>query len=145
VRQYLLDTGPLGGLLFARPPALAQMGTWVRNAEAHTSALSSGELVEYVVTRADAATERRALLALLDEVVPLYLDLSILDRYADLRLRMRPPHGPGLIGDIDTLIAATALERDLTLVTTDRDSLRIPDLRVLLLAPRTFVPVSERP
>lgn len=44
---------------------------------------------------------------------------AILERYADLRRQLRPPYGPGLIGDIDTLIAATALEHDLTLVTTD--------------------------
>lgn len=49
---------------------------------------------------------------------------------------MRPPHGAGLIGDIDTLIAATALEHGLTLVTTDRDFERIPDLRLSLLPRR---------
>lgn len=46
---------------------------------------------------------------------------AILGRYADLRRQLRPPHGPGLIGDVDALIAATALEHDLTLVTTDTD------------------------
>ena len=32
-------------------------------------------------------------------------------------MKKYPPHGSGLIGDIDTLIAATALEHDLTIVT----------------------------
>jgi predicted nucleic acid-binding protein len=45
---------------------------------------------------------------------------------------MRPPYGPGLIGDIDKLIAATALEANLTVVTTDRDLQRVPDLNVML-------------
>src|SRR5207249_99102 len=49
-------------------------------------------------------------------------------RYADLRRQMRPPRGPGLIGDIDTLIAATAIERKLTLVTADTDFQRVPGL-----------------
>lgn len=59
--------------------------------------------------------------------------LSILERYADLRRRLRPPYGPGLIGDIDTLIAATALEHNLTLVTTDTDYQRVPHLKLELL------------
>jgi predicted nucleic acid-binding protein len=46
---------------------------------------------------------------------------------------LRPPHGPGLIGDIDTLIAATALVYDLTLVTTDNDFTRVPQLHVMFL------------
>ena len=46
---------------------------------------------------------------------------------------MRVPHGPGLIGDVDTLIAATALECNLTVVTLDRDFTRVPGLRVQLL------------
>lgn len=46
---------------------------------------------------------------------------------------MRAPHGPGLIGDVDTLIAATALERNLTVVTLDQDFTRVPGLRVQLL------------
>jgi predicted nucleic acid-binding protein len=55
-----------------------------------------------------------------------------------------PPHGPGLIGDIDTLIAATALERNLTVVTIDTDFQRVPNLRVILLS-RTTMQVLSRP
>ena len=40
------------------------------------------------------------------------------------------PYGPGLIGDIDTLIAATALHYGLTLVTTDSDFTRVPGLQL---------------
>jgi predicted nucleic acid-binding protein len=70
---------------------------------------------------------------LLNEVYPYFLTYSILDRYADIRRRLRPPHGEGLIGDIDTLIAATALERDLILVTIDHDYERVPGLQVKLI------------
>ena len=42
-------------------------------------------------------------------------------------------HGPGLIGDVDTLMAATALERHLTVITLDQDFTRVPGLRVQLL------------
>jgi predicted nucleic acid-binding protein len=44
------------------------------------------------------------------EVYPYFLTYPILERYTDLRRSLRKPHGKGLIGDIDTLIAATALE-----------------------------------
>lgn len=63
-----------------------------------------------------------------------FLTYSILDRYADLRRLLRSPYGPGLIGDIDTLIAATALERNLTVVTADKDFERIPGLQVNLIS-----------
>jgi predicted nucleic acid-binding protein len=54
-----------------------------------------------------------------------------MERYAAIRLQLRS--GQGLIGDVDTLIAATALERDLTVVTLDSDFQRVPGLRVHLL------------
>jgi predicted nucleic acid-binding protein len=68
---------------------------------------------------------------------------SVLDQYAMLRRNLRPPHGPGLIGDIDGLIAATALERGLTVVTTDGDFTRVSGLSVMLLDRQTFVPVVD--
>jgi predicted nucleic acid-binding protein len=37
------------------------------------------------------------------------------------------------IGDIDTLIAATALEEHVTLVTIDRDFERVPHLKMKLV------------
>jgi len=40
-----------------------------------------------------------------------------MELYADIRRQLRPPHGPKLIGDVDTLIAATAMRQDLTLIT----------------------------
>ena len=60
------------------------------------------------------------------------LTYTILERYAEIRRLLRPPQGPDLIGDIDTLIAATALERNLTLITTDTDYDNIPHLKSIL-------------
>jgi len=40
------------------------------------------------------------------------------------------------------LIAATALERDLTVVTTDADYTRVPGLSVMLLDRRTLIPIG---
>jgi predicted nucleic acid-binding protein len=94
----------------------------------------------------DHFPDRRAQLRqLLREVTPLFLSYSVLDRYAQLRRTLRPPHGPGLVGDIDALIAATALERGLTVVTTDSDFTRVPGLSVLLLDRHSLASVGAPP
>jgi predicted nucleic acid-binding protein len=82
----------------------------------------------------DFARRHKDLKRLLSEVYPYFLTYAILDRYADLRRLLRSPYGSGLIGDIDTLIAATALERNLTIVTADRDFERVPDLQIQLVS-----------
>jgi predicted nucleic acid-binding protein len=47
------------------------------------------------------------------------------------------PADQALIGDIDTLIAATALQQDLTVVTVDSDFDRVPGLRVMQISLKT--------
>jgi len=68
---------------------------------------------------------------ILREIPPYPLTYAILERYADIRRTLRPQHKE--IGDIDTLIAATALEHHLTLVTIDNDFARVPKLKVQLV------------
>ncbi len=77
------------------------------------------------------------------EVFPYLPTFSVMDRYADVRRQLRQPHGPGLIGDVDTIIAATALVHDLTMVTTDIDFQCVPNLKVLLLDRHTLQPVAR--
>lgn len=98
-----------------------------------TSIVVYGEVVEYIKGAASFPMRLLALRTLVEEIRPLDLDYPTMETYADLRRRLRPPHGPGLIGDMDTLIAATALQHDLVLVTMDRDFRRVPDLTLLLL------------
>jgi predicted nucleic acid-binding protein len=133
VRRYLLDASPLAGLLLARPAIVGRVQSWMIRHEVATSILVYGEVIEHVRGRPDFEARRDDLQALLGEVHPYPLDYSIMERYADLRRRMRPPYGGGLIGDVDTLIAATALEHDLTLVTMDRHFERVPDVKLMLL------------
>ena len=140
--RFLLDTGLLSGWLLARPGAIGLIQPWITNGEAATSMLAYGEVVEYIVRRPDGVALKTALHLFLNDVEPLALDVQIMDRYADLRLRMRPPRGPGLIGDVDTLIAATAIERNLTVVTTDGDLGRVPGLNVLLVARKSYLPLG---
>jgi len=130
MRRYLLDTGPLGAYLQGREPAVDLIVPWIRHGEAATSILLYGEIIEYIKSLQDYPTKYLGLKGLLGAIYPYFLTYAILERYAEIRRALRPPHGPGLIGDIDTLIAATALERNLTVVTTDRDYERVPGLKV---------------
>jgi predicted nucleic acid-binding protein len=121
MRRYLLDTGPLGAYLQGREAAVDLIVPWIRRSEAATSILVYGELIEYLKSLRDYPTKYLGLTGLMGAIYPYFLTYAILERYADIRRALwPPPHGPGLIGDIDTLIAATALERNLTVVTSDR-------------------------
>ena len=131
--RYLLDTTPLTAYLMGREPARELIGPWIVRHDAVTSILVYGEITEYIQGFADVQRKQAQLRGILREVWPYVPTLEILERYATLRRQMRPPHGPGLIGDIDTLIAATALEHNLVLVTTDTDFERVPDLDLMLL------------
>jgi predicted nucleic acid-binding protein len=115
---------------------------YLREHEAATSILAYAEVVEYLKGFPDFVTLHTQLRRLLRHIYPYFLTYRILERYADLRRSLRRPYGAGLIGDIDTLIAATALERNLTVVTIDTDFQRVPNLRVLLLSRATMQVLS---
>ena len=105
----------------------------MRAHEAATSIVAYGEVIEYIKALPNFARRHQALRTLLREVYPYFLTYRILERYAEIRRQLRPPRGRGLIGDMDTLIAATALERNLTVVTIDSDFGRVPGLKVRLI------------
>jgi predicted nucleic acid-binding protein len=130
VSSYLLDTPLMAALVNNRPGALALTSPWIAAREAATSALVYAEVFEYIRPSRRFLRHYQALRTLLSAVNPLYLTIPILERYADIRLALRRGQ---LIGDIDTLIAATALEYDLTVVTIDPDFQRIPELNVIVL------------
>ena len=134
MRRYLLDTSLVAALLNNRTTAVSLTTPWMQAHEVATSALVYAEVVEYIRPRSDFSPRQAALRTLMREVHPYFLTYRILERYAALRLQMRVSPGGGLIGDVDTLIAATALERDLTVVTTDNDFQRVPGLNVRLIA-----------
>jgi predicted nucleic acid-binding protein len=100
-------------------------------------------VLERIKGAPDYLRRRSELRRLLRGVQPYLITYPVMDRYAEIRRRLRPPHGPGLIGDIDSLIAATALAYDLELITTDSDFLRVPGLNVVLLDRTTFLPVTR--
>jgi predicted nucleic acid-binding protein len=95
-------------------------------------------VVEYLRGQSQFPMRHQALRRLLDDVYPYELSYAVLDRYSLIRRQLRPPYGLGLIGDIDTLIAATALEHDLTLVTCDGDYDRVADLKSIVIPRSEF-------
>ena len=133
MRRYLLDSGVLTAYLRGRGSIAPLAQPWIDASEAATSVVVYGEVIEYFKSLSDFPKRRALLRALLQRVRAFELTYAILERYADLRRAMRPPHGPGTIGDVDTLIAATALEHGLTVVTLDSDFTRVPDLAVMHL------------
>lgn len=129
MRRYLLDTGVLAAYLRGRSGAVALVEPWAQAGEAATNIVVYGEIVEYLKGMSDPEYARHLNLLrgmLQSRVYLLPLTFATLEHYATLRRAMRP--STGLIGDIDTLIAATALEYGLEVVTTDSDYARVPNL-----------------
>ncbi len=133
MRKYLLDTNMLAAYLLNKPAAHHVVFPLIAAKEVSTSIVVYGEVVEYLHSLPHFTERYSQLRTLLRSVYPYFLTYSILERYAQLRRQLRPPYGKGLIGDIDTLIAATALERNLTIVTTDHDFSRVPQLHIHLV------------
>lgn len=135
MRKYLIDTGVLTAYLTARPRIVSLIVSliepYILNNEAATSILIYGEIDEYHRAKPDYQQRKQVLLSLLNQILPLTPNIAIMERYAAIRRSLRPPHGPGLIGDIDTVIAATALEHNLTMITADSDFARVSGLKLL--------------
>jgi len=131
MRRYLLDTPMVSAYLLSRPVALQLVNPWIQNREAATSILVYGEVNEYIRGRPDYPQLHAQLIELLKEITPFFITYPIMRRYGDIRRALRPMNS--LIGDLDTIIAATALERNLTVVTADGDFQRVSTLNVMLV------------
>lgn len=131
---YLLDTPIVTAYLRGRPAAVELVAPWLAAQEVGTSVIVYGECIEYLRSFSEPLRWQLALRAFLRQMRVYDLTYAILERYADVRRMLRPPHGPGLIGDMDTLIGATALVYGLTVVTLDSDYTRVPGLSVMHLA-----------
>jgi predicted nucleic acid-binding protein len=133
MKRYLLDTAPLAAYLQKKEPAVTLIRPLIKKHEVATSIVVYAELTECIRSHPKFIQRHYELCQLLREIYPYFLTYPILDRYADIRRKIRPPYGKGLIGDMDTLIAATALERNLTILTTDSDFARVPKLKFQLV------------
>jgi predicted nucleic acid-binding protein len=133
MRRYLLDSTPLAAYMVGRQQTRELVEPWIRAGEAATSVLVYAEVVEYLRMRRNFTEHRDALREALHDIYPYSLTYPILERYSEIRRQLKKPYGPGYVGDVDTFIAATALQRKLTVVTTDSDFERVTGLSVMLL------------
>src|SRR2546422_503939 len=135
MKRYQLDTALVAGFLHGREKAVSLITPIVKKREAATSMLVYAEVTEYLqgLPQEKYKQFHKQLLLLLQESTPYPLTFPILDIYTSIRRKLRPPIGKGLIGDIDTLIAATAIDRNLTILTVDRDLKRVPNLKCELV------------
>lgn len=137
--KYLLDTGPLTAYLLGRQGAVARLDASILGGEAATSSLVYAEAIEYFHSFPHFQQLQAGLRGILHEQVKrLYPTYAVCEQYAMLRRTMRLSRTPtgqpaGLIGDMDTMIAATALAHGLTVITIDGDFTRVPGLSLQLL------------
>ena len=126
--RYLVDTDRVADWLNGRPDATQLLSSLAPDGLA-ISLITYGEIYDGIYYGRDPKRSERVFLQLLRWVDVLPLSRSAMKRFARLRGQLR--RTGQLIADPDLLIAATALERDLTLLTRNqRHFARIPGLRL---------------
>jgi hypothetical protein len=103
MRLYLLDSAPLAAYLNGRQVAVDLINPWITHREAATSILVYAEITEYIKGLPHFPRRHAQLRRLLRTVYPYFLTYAILDRYADIRRQLRPPHALGSLA-ISTLL-----------------------------------------
>jgi tRNA(fMet)-specific endonuclease VapC len=124
--SYLVDTDWVIDYLKARTQAV-QLLQSLASEGLSISIITYGEVYEGIVDSPDSARHERGLLDLLSWVEVITLTQSSMKLFAELRSDLR--RQGQLITDFDLLIAATAIEKNLTLITRNRRHFeRVPNL-----------------
>ena len=130
--KHLIDSDVVVEYLRARPSTLTLIQALNPSGLA-VSLITYGEVYEGIYFGHNPPAQEQAFVDFLAGVTILPLDEPIMRQYARLRGQLR--RAGTLIGDADTLIAATALYHNLTLVTGNVQHFnRVPGL-VLLASP----------
>ena len=91
--------------------------------------MTLGEIYEVAFNTPHPEAYMGNLQQLLDGFVAIGVDRPIIERFAEVRALLR--RQGQLISDLDIIVAATALARDLTVLTYNRRHFeRVPDLRI---------------
>lgn len=126
---YLLDTDWIVDVLNGQEPAIQTLMELVPDGLA-LSLISYGELYEGAYFSRDPQTALEVLHTFLQGKEILPLSTAIMELFALIRGRL-PKRLRQQIGDMDILIAATALHHNLTLLTRNlKDFQHIPDLQI---------------
>jgi tRNA(fMet)-specific endonuclease VapC len=126
--SYLVDSDWVADWLKGRPSAIELLNTLSQDGLA-ISLITYGEIYEGIFYGQDRQRYERVFRQFLRPVQVLPLNRTIMRRFATVRGQLRQQGR--LITDPDLLIAATAIEHDLVLVTRNRRHFdRIPDLQI---------------
>jgi tRNA(fMet)-specific endonuclease VapC len=126
--KYLVESDRAIDYLKGRPDAVRLLQALAEEGLA-LSVISYGEIYEGIYFGSHPRQHERDLRRFLQLVRVLPLTQVVLRRYAQIRGRLRQQGTP--IGELDTLVAATALHHNLTLVTRNRRHFdRVPGLKI---------------
>jgi tRNA(fMet)-specific endonuclease VapC len=126
--SYLVDSDWVILALKGRPEAKTLLGG-LASAGLAISLVTYGEVYEGIYYGTDSKKNEQVFLNFLRDIDTLPLTETIMKRFAQLRGHLRATGLP--VGDLDLLIAATALTHSLTLVTGNvRHFYRVPDLSI---------------
>ena len=127
--SFLIDTDWVIDVLNDIPAAIDVI-TRLSGSGLGISLVTYGELYQGIHLARDRDAALRTLQEFLIGVEIIPLTLEIMERFAIVRARLSRPHRQQ-IGDMDLLIAATAIEHDLILLTRNiKDFQLVPDLRI---------------
>jgi tRNA(fMet)-specific endonuclease VapC len=125
---YMLDTNTASFIIRGAGQALKDKLRSVPMASLCISAVTRGELLYGLARKPDASALRAAVHAFLLRVEALPWDAEVADHYGVLRAALEAQGAP--MGSLDMMIAAHAIARGCTLVTSDQAFRRIDGLIV---------------
>ena len=126
--KYLIDTDRVIDYLQGKEPAIELLESFAQDGAA-ISLITYGEIYEGVYYGKSRERHEQGFRRFLQIVDVVSLNASILEEFARIRGLLRSQGQ--IIGDLDLLIAATALHHDLIVVTRNvRHFVRIPELQL---------------
>jgi len=126
--KYLVDSDYVADYLGARPNAIQLLSSFAKD-DLSISLITYGAIYEGIHFGRDPQKTTDVFQRFLRSVVILALTQPIMQRFARIRGALR--RTGNIIGDFDILIAATAIQHNLTLVTRNiKDYQRIPHLTI---------------
>src|SRR5437016_1904972 len=126
--KYLVDSDYVADYLGARPSAIQLLSSFAKD-DLAISLITYGEIYEGIHFGRDPRKTTDVFQRFLRSVTILPLTQAIMQQFARIRGELR--RKGKIIGDFDILIAATAIQHKITLVTRNiKDYQRIPDLKM---------------
>ena len=126
--KYLIDTNKIIDYLKGTSQTVYLLQSFKKEGLC-VSVISLGEILEGIEGQPNEGRRRAELAAFLSGTRVLEVDRKVIERFASARSRLR--RKGQLIDNFDILIAATALEFNLVLITDDKDFSKVSELRVL--------------